>query len=374
MKISSDPHIRRDLLKLVFVLAAIVGTTAVFFVTPSLSTPTMLSLVTTLLMSPLVAALERRGYPRTASILILFTGLALISATAGIVALRIGEGEWDTFKVKAPQYFDMVMVRLHTFEDALRTKYSLLANVKITETLVAYGHQTGQWFATNGANLMGELLSCLFIAPILTFFLLNDGPAIRKRFFQLIPNRFFESAYMISHDIATAISDYARAKLIEAFLVGLMTTVGLWCVGAPYAIVLGILAGVTNIVPYAGPIVGAAPGLLAIGLDPAQAHLLWPVVFVYIGANLVDMVFIFPVIVAKLVDLHPLLLLAAVAVGQQYYGLIGMLISIPVAAAFKVVLQEIYSAVYEKNSATKMPAGKPHLSVVSTPTRSYSDG
>ena len=373
MKISLDPHIRRDLLKLVFVLASLVGTGAVFFVTPSLSTPTMLSLVTTLLLSPLVAALERRGYPRTFSILILFGTIGLFSAVGGLVALQVGEGEWDSFKIKAPQYFDMVMSRLHSLEEALRAKYAILANIKMTDAIVAYGHETGQWFAHNGANLMGEFLSCLMIGPILTFFLLNDGPAIRKRFFQLIPNRFFESAYMISHDIASAISDYIRAKLIEAFLVGLMTTLGLWCVGAPYAIVLGILAGITNILPYIGPLLGAAPGLLAIGFDPAQAHHIWPVVIVYVAANLIDMVFIFPVIVAKLVDLHPLLLLAAVAVGQQYYGLVGMLISIPVAAAFKVILQEVYSAVYEKSSSKKNH-GRPRLSAVAGPAPGYSDG
>ena len=67
------------------------------------------------------------------------------------------------------------------------------------------------------------------------------------------------------------------------------------------------------------------------------------------------MVVIFPVIVAKLVNLHPLLLIAVVAIGQQYYGLIGMLVSIPIATACKVILGEIHSAIYEQRSARREP-------------------
>src|SRR5690606_35986445 len=130
-------------------------------------------------------------------------------------------------------------------------------------------------------------------------------------------------------------------------LVGLMTTVGLILIGAPYAAVLGVIAGVTNIVPYLGPFIGAIPGILIMAIEPHYRDLLWPTVIIYLIANIIDFVFIFPVIVAKLVDLHPLMLIGAVVVGQQYYGLVGMLVSIPIAAALKVILQEFYTIIYQ---------------------------
>jgi putative permease len=164
---------------------------------------------------------------------------------------------------------------------------------------------------------------------------------------------------MITTDIVNSISDYIRAKLIEAILVGTMVMVGLALVRAPYAVVLGVVAGVTNIVPYLGPILGAIPACLLVLFDQNQNTLVIPVLLVYVIANLIDTVVIFPLVVAKLVNLHPLILIAVVAVGQHYYGLVGMLISIPIATALKVVLLEIYMSVYESRSQPGVQTAMP---------------
>jgi len=323
------------------------GATAVFVVTPALSTPTLLSVVITMLMSPLVAALERRGYPRTLSISIIFAAIGVSAVLLGSFAMQAAQSEWDSFREQAPNYFHTSIRKLSDFELFFKKKYAFLANVHPTESLLQWGRETGLWFVNKGPAIMGELLTNLFLAPILIFVMLSEGPAIRKQFFQLVPNRFFEVVFLVTNEISTAISDYIRAKLFEAFLVTVMTTVGLILVKAPYAIVLGLLAGITNIIPYVGPFIGAIPGIAVIVLDPNQADIIWSVVLVYLVANIIDMALIFPLVVAKLVNLHPLVLIAAVAVGGQYYGLIGMLISVPVATAIKVIAQQIYLTVYQ---------------------------
>ncbi len=134
--------------------------------------------------------------------------------------------------------------------------------------------------------------------------------------------------------------------MIEAFLVGAITTVGLALVGSPYAFVLGFWAGITNIIPYIGPFLGAVPGILIAAMSAGNHGFIWETVSVYAIANLIDALVIFPGIVAKLVNLNPLVLIASVVIGQYYYGVIGMLISIPIAAAIKVVLYEFYLIIY----------------------------
>ncbi|MGZ3699188.1 MAG: AI-2E family transporter, partial [Bdellovibrionota bacterium] len=163
------------------------------------------------------------------------------------------------------------------------------------------------------------------------------------------------SFFIVSNEIADSISDYLRAKLVEATLVGVLTLGGMLIIGAPYAAVLAVFAGITNIIPYVGPLMGAVPGVLIASFDSTHPHLVWPVVIVYAAANIIDTFVIFPVVVAKLVNLHPLILIAVVAVGQTYYGLVGMLISIPIATAVKVMVGEIYSAVYEQRSSRRGP-------------------
>lgn len=350
MKTLFESQFRRDLIKLLCLAVAVGGMGALFIVTPALSTPTLLSIVITMLLSPVVAMIERRGAPRPVAIALIFLAIGLAGAVIGVRAVQSSLSEWESLKVKAPQSFQLAIQKLREYESLAKERYSFLQSANPTDSLLVWGQNEGRALVEQVPALMGSLLTWLLIVPFLTFVMLNEGNTIRRRFFQLVPNRFFESFFLMSQEIASALSDYLRAKLVEAFLVGLMTAVGLALVGAPYFVVLGIIAGVTNILPYIGPVVGAIPGLLIAAFDRGNSGLIWPVLGVYLVANVIDTVLIFPVIVAKLVNLHPLILIAVVALGQQYYGLLGMLLSIPLAAALKVVLQEVYLAVYEQRS------------------------
>lgn len=346
---NASVNLRKDIFKLLLLVAALAAIAAVFLLTPSLSTPTFLSIVSSLLLSPLVAALERRGCSRGQAIAVIFSLMGLLVVTGGLVAAKSLPAEWGSFKDSAPKYFDASMARMRQMEAELKLKYPVLAPVDATGSAMRWGERTGQWFLKYGpaafGNFLGQLLTCLFVVPLLTFGLLKEGPELRKRIFRFVPNRFFESSFMVSWRILTSLSDYIRAKLIEALLVGIITTLGLWMVGAPYAIVLGAISGITNILPYLGPILGIVPALLIVLFDSAHASLLWPVMAVYGLANLIDTVVIFPVIVAQLVNLNPVVLIVVVMLGGEYYGLVGMLISIPIATGIKIVLQEILGAV-----------------------------
>ena len=334
----------QDLAKFVALLAAIAGICGVFFVSPALSTPALLSIVTSLFLSPVVAALDRRGYSRGTSLSLIFLVTFGLIGLFGFWSAQSFSSEWDGFRESAPKYFEQTVAKLRTLEAQWKAKYAFLSQVQLTDSVIRWGESTGAWFLKHGPGMMGQLLTCIFIVPLLTFGLVKDGPAIHRLILEMVPNRFFEGFFIATWKIMTSFSDYIRAKLIEAFLVGLLTTAGLLICKAPYAVVLGIIAGVTNILPYIGPIIGTVPGLLIVGLDPVHSSLFWPVFAVYGFANLIDNIVIFPVVVAKLVNLHPVILIVVVMLGQEYYGLVGMLISIPIATGVKIVIQEIYMA------------------------------
>lgn len=347
MKFLSDANFRRDLLKILCVFGALLGTAYLFILNPTLSSPTLVSIVITMLLSPLVASVERRGYPRVVAILVIFTAFGICASWTTLWGVQSGQAQWENLKNHAPTYFDQTVEKLKLRESTVKARYPMLATVNPTDTLVNYAKLTANWFVDNGAKLVGDLLTWMFIIPLLSFFLLNDGPNLRRRFFQLVPNRYFELVFGITNEVSTSISDYIRAKLLEALIVGLLVWIGLAVADVPYSFFLALAAGVTNILPYVGPLLGALPGIIIASLETTQPTMIWWTLGVYLIANLVDNVFIFPVIVGKLVDLHPMILIVAVIVGGQYYGLIGMLISIPVASAIKVILQEIYRTVYD---------------------------
>jgi putative permease len=346
MRKSRNLTFNRDLLRLFCFLAVIVAAGLLFLGTPALTIPTLCSVALVTLLSPWVTAMERRGFSRQGSILTVFAAITAAATIGGWMIARNWQSEWVDFQQNFPAYFAKVIQKLSSIESRLKANHPILKDVNLAAKLSARGNGFGEWFEDKVPALLSDIMGCLFLVPILTFCLLSQGRMLRRKLFQLVPNRFFESVYIVTHGVMTALSDYLRAKMIEAFLVGAMTTIGLAVVGSPYAVVLGFWAGVTNIIPYIGPVLGAAPGLLIATFHPVHRGLIWEMATVYSIANLVDALVIFPGIVAKLVDLNPLVLIASVVIGQYYYGILGMLISIPIAAAIKVVLYEFYLIIY----------------------------
>ena len=357
MKKPADIHIQRDRLKLICLCGVILGVGVIFSLTPSLSTPTILAMVVAILVSPAVAWVEGRGHSRGLAALYVVLAMVLIIAFFSAWGIQATLSEWGTFSKKVPDYFTGSLEKLKAIETALKAKYNFLSSSHITESVLAWGSRTGDWFAVEGPTVMSKWVSWIFLVPPITVMLLSEGPTLRRKFYSLVPNRYFESFFLMSTGILRGLSDYLRAKLLEATLICFLTSLALMIVGAPYALVLGLLAGVTNIIPYIGPFIGAIPGVLIAGFDAPNGHMAFTVAAIYIGVNLLDMVVIFPVVVAKLVNLHPMILIAVVGIGQKYYGLVGMLISIPIATILKVILSEIYSSVYEycPNTASTNP-------------------
>jgi putative permease len=346
MRKPRDFTLNLDLLRLFCFLTAILASAILFFGTPALTLPSLCSVALVTLLSPWITAMERRGFTRQWSILIVFGAITLLAVLGGWLIARSWQTEWVAFQQNAPTYFSKLVQRLSGIETRLKANHPLLKDIGFSDKLSARGNNFGAWFEDKIPSILGDVVGCFFLVPFLTYCLLSQGRTLRRKIFQLVPNRYFESVYIVTHGVMSALSDYLRAKMIEAFLVGAMTTVGLALIGSPYAVVLGFWAGITNIIPYIGPALGAAPGILIATMNPGHRGLIWEITSVYAIANLVDTLVIFPGIVAKLVDLNPLVLIASVVIGQYYYGVIGMLISIPIAAAIKVVLYEFYLIIY----------------------------
>ena len=119
----------------------------------------------------------------------------------------------------------------------------------------------------------------------------------------------------------------------------------------PFAFILGILVGLTNILPYLGPILGYVPALI-IGLSGGyDDSLVVAMSVLYTVANIIDLAIVFPILVSKIVNLHPIVVVLSVIIGSQFLGVAGMIISIPIAAFFKILFEQIYSDIYGSSSS-----------------------
>lgn len=195
--------------------------------------------------------------------------------------------------------------------------------------------------------ILGNILSAWFIAPLVFLFLLGDTGEIKRGLLSAVPNPLFEPALRVLEDLDRALGSYMRGLFLECALLGLSVTVLLVIVGvAPrWAIVIGIFAGATNVVPYMGTAValfgGLAYALLTEEMHPvlpmvnAGNFVFWVVAAVAV-AEVLKNIFFEPVVLGGAVKLHPLVVVIGIVGGGILFDLAGVLLALPTITIFKV--------------------------------------
>jgi len=189
------------------------------------------------------------------------------------------------------------------------------------------------------ASLFGGLFN-LVLAPILAFYLLKDLPAIKETIVKLVPAKYRENFLHLTREIDVAVGGFLRGQLLIALIVGITISIYLLIIGVKFAVLLGLLAGILNIIPYFGPIAGGAiAALVALFQSPTLALL---VVIGMVVIQQLDGVLISPSIMRQTVDLHPVVIILALLIGGSFFGFLGLLLAIPVAAVAKALLIHYY--------------------------------
>jgi putative permease len=194
------------------------------------------------------------------------------------------------------------------------------------------------------ASKAASLVSLLILIPIFTFFFLADGHLIQKAFLRLFPNRYFEMVVLLQHRISVAVQSFIRGQMIDALAVGVMTSIGLAIIGMPFFIVIGAIAGIGNLIPYFGPVIGFIPAFLSLLLSPEglTGASITKVIIVFVVVQFIEGTFIYPIAVGKSVNMHPLTVIIGITVGGQVGGILGMLLVIPIIAIAKVTVEVLH--------------------------------
>lgn len=196
-------------------------------------------------------------------------------------------------------------------------------------------------------GLVGQLLSGLtlfIIVPFALFFFLAEGRTIKRAIIEQVPNRYFELILNLLHRIDRQLGSYMRGMVLSVIIVSLLSSTGLYIIGLEHFLVIGLLAGLANVIPYMGPAIGIIAGVVAAVLQYSALSfgVVIPVIIVFVVVQLVDNVFVAPMVVGRSVNLHPLLVIFAVFVGSELFGAVGMLLAVPTTAVIKVSVRTIY--------------------------------
>jgi putative permease len=197
-------------------------------------------------------------------------------------------------------------------------------------------------------SILGNIISIvpiILIVPFIVFFLLKDGRMMKKQFIQYLPNRYFEMALNVLHKIDMQLGSYIRGQFIEATVVAILSVIALWFLNVKYFTVIGVFAGLANMIPYVGPVAGAVPALIVTWLNGGVLPDLVYIVIAFALIQLIDNILLQPMVLSRSVNLHPLVIVMAILIGGQFFGLLGMLLAVPAAGVLKVTSRELYNGI-----------------------------
>jgi predicted PurR-regulated permease PerM len=197
-------------------------------------------------------------------------------------------------------------------------------------------------------NLTTSLLIGVMAVGFITFFLLLENGLLRRNLLNLIPNSYFELSVATFTKVEKLLSNYLFGLLIQMLLLFSIAGLGLSIAGVDYAVTIALFAAVANLIPYAGPILGAAFAVVVgvstgtFASDAEYTYFLFKILSVFAMVQLTDNVIIQPMIFSKSVKAHPLEIFVIIFVGAKIAGIVGMIFAIPVYTIFRVSVMEFY--------------------------------
>lgn len=340
----------------IIALAIIVG---VVYLLKTLLALLTISFLIAYILGPIVTYFEHRGVNRTLVIVIISL---MILGGISLLLIYFADVAYDQFLVLkdqllAPEFSQQIRDQVFKSDEWLKSRIPMLKNYKLIDQIITEEGNLKiqerimpaiQGLFSSSKKILPSLISAFTMAaivPFLTFFILNSGRDLRKTFVSFIPNSIFEPTLLLIDEIDKQLGQYIRSRMIiETIFLSILTAIGYWILGLKFFFILGIFAGVANLIPYIGPFIGAIPAIIMafIGTRFGFTWTIISIVLLSFFVQFIDNAIIFPIFIGKSVDLGPISTTFAVLIGAKLLGLLGLLMAVPIAAMLKVVVSEMY--------------------------------
>jgi predicted PurR-regulated permease PerM len=320
----------------------------------SIFTYVLYSLLFAYLLNPIIFFLEKAHVPRVLGIIIVYffiiglmSGIAifiippLIKQTNELVnTISVYVKNIDSIQHKIP-----FINKISAFIQNFQTKFPFLT---LQKDLSSFGSKILNqlhnlpsilfMFVKNLVNLFAILLTI----PIVGYFFLKDKETFKKVFFSIVPNKYFELTVLIMRKLDEIVGTYLRALMIEISIVSVLSSIALMIVGVPYALLIGIIAGFANAIPYFGPSVGVILAIISVIINSQTMSMaIYAIIGLYV-VQVIDNNIIYPIVIGKNTNMHPLIIMLTVIAGGYAMGVLGMFLSVPLLFLVKEIMIVLY--------------------------------
>ena len=323
------------------------------------------------IFNSVINAFESTGIKRSVAVILLFVLAAVFVITANFIFIPDLKQEIMLVYAKFPEFSRQIQDALLSTAQSAAGKYPFIESsiMKLVDNVFGPGGFVER--TLNASEILMQatpFVMALILVPFFVFFLLKDWPGVMKRVMDWVPPSYVETTISVIGEINILVGKYLRGLAADCLAIGILASVGLSLIGINYPITLGILSGVTNIIPYFGPIIGCTVSSLVALMQYRSFDPLLNVVVLYLVIKLLDDLVIQPLLIGKGVHLHPMLLVITLIVGERLFGIMGMILGIPVVTATQRTAGILLEHRREKMRRESLERSvKPHL--VKSPVR-----
>ena len=211
-------------------------------------------------------------------------------------------------------------------------------SLELREKTLGYAEQFSDKHLGGAIFTVVAWLPSLLLAPIIAYFLLKDGGKLRKFIGETVPNAYFEKTLYLMHALDQTARQYFVGMFKLTVIDAVFLVVGLWILGVPSPLTLGLVAAVLGWIPYIGPIIGCVLAVMVTATDfPGQISLVYAVVGLFALLRVLDDFIFMPFVIGKTMSIHPLLTLLMFFVGEAIAGVAGLMLVIPILGIVMVM-------------------------------------
>ncbi len=292
-------------------------------------------------LNPVVTRLHHRGVPRVLGSCLSYVVLGGVLTLLGWLVMPSITDQAAEFGGRFPEIYNRVSDQAQEWTDDLGLTIDVPDYDELRDRIDEAAE--GGDFVSNNLSRIGdvtltilETLLLIIFAPVLAFYLLMDLPTLREKAVAIVPGRLRGEVSYVSRELGGAVGGFIRGQVVVALIVGVMTSIGFRLIGLPFWLLIGMIAGFLNIIPFVGPWVGGTLGVL-VGLTETDVSTAVLAAVVAIVVQQIDNHFITPNVLRATVRLHPATIIFVLLIGGTLAGIWGVLLAVPVTATVKIV-------------------------------------
>lgn len=315
-----------------------------FPVLPTTLAAIVISVVLSYIINPLVTYLETKKISRRLGVLIVYVGFILILVVLFLVVLPKTIEELRNLLISLPHLVNDVNLQILDLADHIEKVTNIdmsriLNNIQEGIEQYLNSVQTSlldrlRFMASGMYAALGRMVSFVLIL-ILTYYFTVDKNRIKVKMYKLIPSSYRSDILYLASEINTAMLEFVKGKLLLAVIVGVMTTIMLLILGVNFAVAIGLITIIADIIPYIGPFLAFVPAFFFSVMD-SWTKAIWVSIF-FVFLQWAENNLFAPKILGKRTGLHPAVVLLCIFVGGGTFGVIGMILSVPVFSTLMIL-------------------------------------